>query len=183
MPEHRSGTPAEWSVLESFLWRDFASVVEWAEWAVRHGLTSATTSTPRIFGQAMMLHASLRSLEASHNGIEQGASAALTLNRLIRTLGVRPLIAPSGDVQLIAKTRSGRVAPVAAVLVMALEAMSSDQWRRFKLCRDESCRASYYDASRNATKTWCSMDVCGSRNKMRRLRGRRKARRRAPWTR
>lgn len=174
MPEHRPGTPAEWSVLESFLWRDFTGVDEWAEWAVRHGLTRATTSTPRTFGQAMMLQAALRSLEASHNGIEQGASATLRLNRLIGTLGVRPLITPSGDVQLIAKTRRGREAPVTAVLVMALDAMSSGEWRRFKLCQDGSCRASYYDASRNATKTWCSMDVCGSRNKMRRLRGRRK---------
>ena len=52
------------------------------------------------------------------------------------------------------------------------DAMQAGQWRRFKLCRDPSCRASFYDASKAAAKNWCAMQTCGSRNKMRRYRAR-----------
>jgi predicted RNA-binding Zn ribbon-like protein len=48
--------------------------------------------------------------------------------------------------------------------------MQMGDWGRFKLCRDPACCASYYDASKSAAKTWCSMETCGSRNKMRRYR-------------
>jgi predicted RNA-binding Zn ribbon-like protein len=53
---------------------------------------------------------------------------------------------------------------------MALEALQSGIWRRFKLCHDPTSRASYYDVSKAAAKTWCSMETCDSRNKMRRYR-------------
>ena len=59
---------------------------------------------------------------------------------------------------------------LAPLLVRALEAMQADAWRRFKLCREPSCRASFFDASKAATRTWCAMRTCGSRNKMRRYR-------------
>lgn len=48
--------------------------------------------------------------------------------------------------------------------------MTEGSWRRFKICRDETCRASYFDTTRNDGKTWCAMQTCGSRNEMRRFR-------------
>jgi len=60
--------------------------------------------------------------------------------------------------------------PAALLLIEALEAMRLGLWRRFKLCREATCRASFYDASKAAGKVWCEMTTCGSRNKMRRYR-------------
>ena len=62
--------------------------------------------------------------------------------------------------------------PIGHILRLAIEAIAADLWPRFKLCRDAACRASFFDASKNGSKTWCSMELCGSRNKMRRLRAR-----------
>jgi predicted RNA-binding Zn ribbon-like protein len=45
-------------------------------------------------------------------------------------------------------------------------------WRRMKICPADDCRWVYYDASRNSSRRWCSMKVCGNRNKTRSYRQR-----------
>ncbi len=172
MPEHRSGTPGKYYILESFLWREFVDVEDWLQWTREHGLARAATSTREVFELAMTLRGALRSLEAENNGDGADGSAASVLNALTQSLGVHPHLEQLGEVKLRAGAVTQRNAPIASVLVMALEAMSSGEWHRFKLCRDPECAASFYDSSRNVTKVWCSMDVCGSRNKMRRMRER-----------
>jgi predicted RNA-binding Zn ribbon-like protein len=47
-----------------------------------------------------------------------------------------------------------------------------------KICRAGGCQIAYYDRSKNASRCWCSMQVCGNRNKTRAYR-RRSASRRA----
>ncbi|HSU98410.1 MAG TPA: CGNR zinc finger domain-containing protein [Gemmatimonadaceae bacterium] len=174
MPEHRPGTPGQYYVLESFLWREFTGVDDWLEWTEEHGLARTATSTREIFDQAMALRDALRSLEAMNNGERADDAPERLLNALIESLGVHPVVEPFGDVKLRARAATGRSAPIASILVMALDAMSRGVWTRFKLCQDPTCRASFYDATKNGTKTWCSVDVCGARNKMRRLRERQK---------
>ena len=172
MPEHRPGTPGEYYVLESFLWREFEDVGEWLEWTVEHKLARTATSTREVFEHAMALRRALRSMEAEHNDERGEGSPVSAINKLIDELGVHPSIEALGGVELIASHATGRLAPVGAVLLMALKAMSNDDWWRFKLCRDPDCRASFYDSTKNGAKTWCSAEGCGSRNKMRRLRER-----------
>lgn len=174
MPEHRLGTPGQYYVLESFLWREFAGVDDWLEWTDEHGLARTATSTREIFDRAMALREALRSLEAMNNGERTSDAPARLMNGLIESFGVHPLVEPSGDLRLRASAVTGRNAPIASILIMALDAMSKGEWARFKLCQDPSCRASFYDTTKNGTKTWCSMDVCGARNKMRRMRERQK---------
>ena len=43
---------------------------------------------------------------------------------------------------------------------------------RLKLCLADDCRWAFYDRSKNRSRTWCSMDVCGNRAKSRTHRGR-----------
>ena len=38
---------------------------------------------------------------------------------------------------------------------------------RVKLCQAETCREAYFDRSRNGSRAWCSMEVCGNRQKAR----------------
>ena len=45
-------------------------------------------------------------------------------------------------------------------------------WSRLKLCASADCRWAFYDTSRNGGGRWCSMDVCGNRNKTRAYRRR-----------
>ena len=50
--------------------------------------------------------------------------------------------------------------------------VTQDDWKRLKGCRDENCRVAFYDKSRNRSRAWCSMEVCGNREKARSFRAR-----------
>jgi predicted RNA-binding Zn ribbon-like protein len=61
-------------------------------------------------------------------------------------------------------------------LLLALERLQcEDAWPRVKACTDEGCQWAFYDTTRNRSRTWCSMDVCGNRQKTRRYRQRKSA--------
>lgn len=45
-------------------------------------------------------------------------------------------------------------------------------WPRLKACLADDCQWAFFDSSRNRSRTWCSMDVCGNRSKTRRYRRR-----------
>jgi hypothetical protein len=171
LPEHRPGTPAKYRCLESFLWHDFgAGRSDWEVWLRRKLPDIFPVGTAFVFRRAMQLHATLRSLQAANNGIEIGeelSSGNVTLNHLIGIYGIKPRLDEAGQISLATDKPAD---PVAILMLSVLDALQSGAWRRFKLCSESSCRASYFDASKAAAKTWCSMEICGSRNKMKRYR-------------
>lgn len=62
---------------------------------------------------------------------------------------------------------------VGAVFAAASRLAVRGQWERVKICPADDCRWAFYDRSRNHSRTWCSMQVCGNREKARSWRGRR----------
>ncbi len=56
---------------------------------------------------------------------------------------------------------TGRVAASVAELVL------DGRWPRVKICPADDCRWAFYDRSRNSSRQWCSMAVCGNRAKAR----------------
>jgi predicted RNA-binding Zn ribbon-like protein len=66
----------------------------------------------------------------------------------------------------------GADAVVAELLAIVHEAMADGTWTRLKACRSETCEWAFYDHSRNRSGTWCSMAVCGNREKARTYRRR-----------
>jgi predicted RNA-binding Zn ribbon-like protein len=44
--------------------------------------------------------------------------------------------------------------------------------RRIKRCPSHACRWLFYDSSKNLSRRWCAMDDCGTKDKVRRYRGR-----------
>jgi predicted RNA-binding Zn ribbon-like protein len=58
------------------------------------------------------------------------------------------------------------------VLAAIADAMHDGHWQRMKACRNDRCRWVFYDHSRSRTGTWCSMRICGNRNKVRAHRAR-----------
>jgi predicted RNA-binding Zn ribbon-like protein len=60
-----------------------------------------------------------------------------------------------------------------ARLLLAIERLQCEEaWPRLKACTDDGCQWAFYDATRNRSRTWCSMDVCGNREKTKRYRQR-----------
>ena len=172
MPEHGAKIPAGLEALESFLWHDFAAGAEdWRAWVRRTLPDLPDAAAEAAFGRGMRLHGALRALQAAHGAMRTGEAIAAreALNRLIAHCRIQPRLGEDGAFRLASERPAD---PVVRLVLAALEAMRSDTWRRFKLCREPTCRASYYDASRAAARSWCSMRTCGSRDKMRRYRAR-----------
>ncbi|MEV6896922.1 CGNR zinc finger domain-containing protein [Amycolatopsis sp. NPDC051372] len=61
---------------------------------------------------------------------------------------------------------------VSAVLVAATRLSIRGDWVRLKICPADDCLEAFYDESRNRSRTWCSMRVCGNREKARTWRAR-----------
>jgi predicted RNA-binding Zn ribbon-like protein len=65
---------------------------------------------------------------------------------------------------------------VLALLVAILhQARCEGSWQRMRSCGNDGCQWAFYDRSRNASATWCSMTICGNRRKVRSYRARRTA--------
>jgi predicted RNA-binding Zn ribbon-like protein len=67
---------------------------------------------------------------------------------------------------------AGADGAVGRVLAVAFEAMSDGKWPRLKACRNHHCRWAFYDYSKNRSASWCSMQLCGNRRKIRAYRER-----------
>ncbi|MGX7824083.1 CGNR zinc finger domain-containing protein [Actinokineospora sp. 24-640] len=61
-----------------------------------------------------------------------------------------------------------------AVLAAASRLAVVEEWERFKICPADDCQWVFFDRSRNRSRTWCSMRVCGNREKARAWRERAK---------
>ena len=83
---------------------------------------------------------------------------------------LRPVV-DGGRLRLVATGTTSDV--VAARLVeVIVEAQSTHTWERVKAC--QHCGWIFVDASRNRSGRWCSMSVCGGREKARAYRSRRR---------
>lgn len=61
------------------------------------------------------------------------------------------------------------------VLAACARLAITGEWDRIKICPSTACLWAFYDTSRNQSKTWCSMKVCGNREKTRKFRERARA--------
>jgi hypothetical protein len=62
--------------------------------------------------------------------------------------------------------------PVGAVLAAGVRLVVLGDWDRVKICPADGCLWAFFDHSRNRSRTWCSMRVCGNRTKARNWRER-----------
>ena len=60
----------------------------------------------------------------------------------------------------------GRLAAIVA------RSQADGTWPRMKACPNDRCHWAFYDRSRNRSRTWCTMSVCGNRAKARSYRAR-----------
>jgi predicted RNA-binding Zn ribbon-like protein len=62
---------------------------------------------------------------------------------------------------------------IAHIFAVVYTAQASGDWDRLKVCGEDTCQWAFYDHSKNRSRTWCSMAVCGNRAKTRTFRRRR----------
>lgn len=117
------------------------------------------------------LREALRALMLANNGEETDAAALVPLREAAERTRLRTTFGADGSLEL-APARSG-LSGFEARLLLAIERLQSQgAWPRLKACTVDDCQWAFYDATRNHSRTWCSMDVCGNREKTRRYRER-----------
>lgn len=122
---------------------------------------------PRV----LELREALRALMLINNGVPAAGGELEPLRAAAERSRYRLAFDPGGNLSL-APARAD-LSGFESRLLLALERLQcEDAWPRLKACTDEGCRWAFYDATRNRSRTWCSMDVCGNREKTRRYRAR-----------
>jgi predicted RNA-binding Zn ribbon-like protein len=114
----------------------------------------------------------LRALLLAHNGGPLNPGALAALAGAARSSAVVVEFAPDGAPRLEA-AGSGVDAVIARLLAIIARADAEGTWARLKTCPADDCRWAFYDFSRNHSRTWCDMKVCGNRAKARTYRSRR----------
>jgi predicted RNA-binding Zn ribbon-like protein len=123
----------------------------------------------------LALRESLRDLLGANAGGEPVEEIDLSpLREAASHSSYRAGLSPEGLVCINADGDS--VAAFEARLLLAMELVQLlGAWPRLKACASDECRWAFYDASRNRSRTWCSMEECGNREKTRRYRTRKSA--------
>lgn len=121
-----------------------------------------------------VLRESLRALLRTHNGEEVDDRQLKPLHEAAERSRFRTAFSPDGELQ-IAPARSDLTGFEARLLLAIERLQSQGAWPRLKACTDDGCQWAFYDATRNRSRTWCSMEECGNREKTRRYRARREA--------
>ncbi|MEW2549201.1 CGNR zinc finger domain-containing protein [Streptomyces sp. NPDC047002] len=113
---------------------------------------------------AKALREALRAACLAHAG--HGSAHALDV--LLADVALRVSVGADGAASVAARGGDLRARVAESVARASLDGT----WLRLKACEAETCQWAYYDRSPAGRRRWCSMSVCGARNKMRNYRAR-----------
>ena len=161
------GAPGRLALVERFVNAEFSTPDALGGWLAEHGLAASDARWARAdLERAVELREALRALLLANNGVP--AEPVVDLGR-DAPLGVR--VDTSGRLAL-EPLGDGIAGPLGRLLAIVVEAQAAGTWARLKACAAEDCHWAFYDTSRNRSRTWCSMQVCGNRAKARAYRAR-----------
>lgn len=103
--------------------------------------------------------------------LREGLRAALS--RLPYELPVLPLKVAAGDTPVLVPIEEGVRGGLAMISAAVVAARADGGWERLKVCGEVGCQWAFVDSSKNRSRSWCSMRVCGNRAKTRAYRARR----------
>jgi predicted RNA-binding Zn ribbon-like protein len=155
------------------LFADAASLRRWLRQRALIG--AADTVTERDLRDAVELREAIRAILLSHNGESIPSEVRGIFDRYGSDAPLGGQVTEGGMVSL-APVRAGVPGAWAELFAIMAHASADGTWSRLKACRDDRCNWVFYDNSKNRTGHWCSMQLCGSRSKMRRYRERNRAR-------
>jgi predicted RNA-binding Zn ribbon-like protein len=146
------------------------------QWLTDRDLVPATARvTEADRARATSVREGLRALIAANNAEpvpspRPDGLSPTARDDLARIVGDLPLVldVSTQPPRLVPKAGQPAVDTALATLMAAVvTAVADGTWPRLKACREPSCRWAYYDHSRNRSRSWCSMNLCGNRAKAR----------------
>jgi len=147
-----------------------------AEWLAGRGLMDeGVAAGDDDLRRTVALREALRELLLSNNdGHAVDAAAPTVLDEVAARAGLRLRAGAEGRTWLEVQA-VGVDGALGRLLIIVYRAMEADAWVRLKACRNDTCRWAFYDHSKNRSGHWCTMSVCGNRQKARGYRERRRA--------
>jgi len=155
---------------------------EYARWLAARGFAGAAAGVGEADrARAIELRETLRALAYRHHDdpsdVPADAPALAVLDAAAGRAPLRVSFADGAPVHVA--VGDGPDDALALVAGVVAEAMADGTWSRMKACPGPHCGWVFYDGSRNRSRQWCSMQLCGNRVKGREFRARRRTARRA----
>ena len=143
-------------------------------WLAEHQLLERRARLgPADLRRALSVREGLRELLFSNNGRPADAGVVAQLNTALRRASVSVRLGDAEGPEFVAVT-GGLDGSLAVIAVIVAAAQLDGSWARLKACPGRDCGWVFYDRSRNGSSGWCSMSVCGQREKARAYRARRR---------
>ncbi|MEV6146772.1 CGNR zinc finger domain-containing protein [Streptomyces sp. NPDC006641] len=136
-----------------------------ADWLKGRGLLDAPGETlTEVHENYVALRAGIREELGAHVGDTPDAELLAAADRVLAEhpvlVTVRGSLAPAAELP-------AECGPLAALAIAWSELVTTGDAARLKRCAEHTCGWAFWDVSKNRSRRWCSMKVCGNRNKSR----------------
>ncbi|GAA1542890.1 CGNR zinc finger domain-containing protein [Actinomadura kijaniata] len=156
---------------------ELATPARLAGWLAERALVPAgTTADAGDLATARALREGLRAAMLDNHALaHRGAAAPPPPEGLDEAFARLPLrVAIAGGRPALTPLGGGTPAGLARIAAAVVESAADGTWPRLKVCQEDTCRWAFLDTSKNRSRSWCSMRVCGNRTKTRAYRARRR---------
>ncbi|WP_436760770.1 CGNR zinc finger domain-containing protein [Streptosporangium sp. V21-05] len=129
------------------------------------------TADERDLTTAADLRGALREALRHNHDRPGGGDQDPGLSRSFAALPLRVALTSGGPV--LEPVATGVPGGLAGIVAAVMSAHADGMWPRLKVCTESTCQWAFVDSSKNRSRSWCSMRVCGNRTKTRAYRARR----------
>jgi predicted RNA-binding Zn ribbon-like protein len=150
---------------------EFGAPSDLGAWLSERGLVPAGTRVGESdLAAAVALREGLRSAMLAHQESARSdeRAGARDVDRVLAALPLRLSL----DGPAVVPARGGARGGLAGIAAAVVACLTDGDWPRLKAC--PGCRWAFLDASKNRSRSWCSMRMCGNRAKTRAYRARRR---------
>ncbi len=141
-----------------------------AAWLQGHDLPAGRAAARADLDAALALRESLRAALRDHHD-RPGATPPPQLDQLMAAYPLR--VSLRTGLPGLEPVQSGIRAGLACIVAAVAESHADRTWERLKVCAESTCQWAFLDTSKNHSRSWCSMQICGNRAKTRAYRARR----------
>ena len=149
---------------------------ELSDWLLDRGLIERSpraSLSPALHAQYLALRAGIREQLGANVGVPADPDLVEAADEVLRAVPLNARITTpplTGGAEL-----SPARQPLAALATAWVELCVTGDALRLKRCAEHSCELVFWDVSKNRSRKWCSMRVCGNRVKSRAYAARRAA--------
>lgn len=145
----------------------FRNPLAMRDWLAAHDLLDARAGLDRgDMRRALAVREGLRALAFANNDQALDDPAVAALQRASAGASTEVRIQPDGP-RFVVPAKAELDGALGELLAITARAMLEGNWPRVKACPGRNCGWVFYDHSKNLSARWCSMKVCGDREKAR----------------